>query len=39
MNFYIDGEKDLHFTGRVSPVIPAFGDDDVVHVSISKDDS
>ena len=32
-------KKNLHFTVRVAPVIPAFGNDDVVHVSVSKDNA
>jgi hypothetical protein len=31
-------ERDLQFTVRISPIIPALGNDDVVHVSVSKDD-
>ena len=37
----IEKERDehiyLHFTVRVTPVIPAFGNDDVVHIGISED--
>lgn len=31
-------EGDLQFSGRITPVVPASGDDNVVHVSESKDD-
>ena len=33
-----ESERDVHFTIRVTPIIPAFGNDNVVHICVSKDD-
>jgi hypothetical protein len=30
---------DIHFTVGITPIIPSFGNDDIVHVSVSKDNS
>lgn len=32
-------ERKIHFTIRVTPIVPAFGNDDVVHISESEDDA
>lgn len=31
-------EGDLQFSGRITPVVPASWNDNVVHVSVGKDD-
>ena len=31
-------KKTLHFAIGIAPIVPAFGNDDIVHVSVSEDD-